>query len=257
MLKLRVIPSLLVKEGSLVKGVGFHSWRRIGTLLPALKVYNTRQVDELFVVDVDATLNGRDPMFDVVNDCSAECFVPLTVGGGIRSLEHIHGLLRAGADKVAVNSAAYTSPDLIVSGARRFGSQCIVASIDAKKEHDGSYQCYAGSGTVATGRTPAGWAQEMASLGAGEIMITSIDRDGTMKGYDLDLIRMVTSAVDIPVIASGGAGRFEDLHEAVKAGASAVAAASMFHFTEQTPLGAKDYLKSCGVAVRDVNRASQ
>lgn len=254
MLKVRVIPTLLWKEVGLVKGVGFDSWRRVGTVLPAVKVYNTRQVDELIVVDITATAEGRAPDYEEIRAFAAECFVPLTIGGGVRTLEDVKALLRAGADKVCLNSAAYQNPALVREAAERFGSQCVVISIDAKREADGSYQCYSHSGKRPTGRDPVAWAREMAEKGAGEILITSIERDGTMEGYDCELVRRVTTAVAIPVIASGGAGSYQDLYRAIaEGGASAVAAASIFHFTQQTPMEAKLYLSQQGVPVRNVS----
>lgn len=253
MLKTRIIPTLLWKDVGLVKGVGFDSWRRVGSVLPAIKVYNTRQVDELIVVDIMAGKEGREPDFDTVSDFSAECFVPLTVGGGITSIEHIKKMLRAGADKVALNSFLYKNPEIITQAADKFGSQCIVASIDAKKVGD-TYECYSSCGVVATGRNVVEWAQELEARGAGEVLITSIENDGTMQGYDLDLIRNVSAAINIPVIASGGAGGYQHMHDALISGASAVAAASIFHFTEQTPMEAKSFLKSKGIPVRDLNK---
>ncbi|MDQ3000959.1 MAG: imidazole glycerol phosphate synthase cyclase subunit [Fibrobacterota bacterium] len=254
MLKVRIIPTMLWKDVGLVKGVGFDSWRRTGTLLPAVKVYNTRQVDELILVDIMATREGRTPDYDVINDISAECFVPFTVGGGVRDISHVRELLRAGADKVCVNSGIYTDPNLIREAAERFGSQCIVASIDAKRREGGGYECWSHSGTKPTGKDLVEWARTIEGLGVGEILITSIERDGTMEGYDLDMIKSVADAVRIPVIASGGAGKYEDMLAAVQtAGASAVAAASIFHFTEQTPLEAKTFLGSNGVPVRNSN----
>ncbi len=251
MLKHRIIPTLLWKQVGLVKGVRFDSWRRVGTVLPAIKVYNTREVDELIVLDITATAEGRRPDYESVADFSRECFMPLTVGGGVRTIEDIRQLLLAGADKVALNSICYEAPSLIEEAAQRFGSQCIVASIDAKLLPDGSYECYSRSGTRPTGVSPSTWAREMQNRGAGEILITSIDRDGTMDGYDLALIRSITDSVQIPVIASGGAGNYAHMHEALTVGnVSAVAAASLFHFTEQTPLGAKQYLHQRGLPVR-------
>lgn len=253
MLKVRIIPTLLWKNLGLVKGIGFDSWRRVGTIMPAVKVYNTRQVDELIVVDISATSEQRLPDFAEVREFSSECFVPLTVGGGIRNIGDITELLRSGADKVSINSAAFERPALISEAAERFGSQCVVASIDARREPDGSYRCLSRSGTVETGWEPAQWAEEMERRGAGEILITSVDRDGTMGGYDLDLIRLVTDRVHIPVIASGGAGNYQHLLEALTTGkAAAVAAASIFHFTEQTPLEAKKFLAANGIPVRNV-----
>lgn len=254
MLKTRIIPTMLWKNHGLVKGVGFNSWRRTGTLLPALKVYNTRQVDELILVDITATSEGRPPDFEMISEVSAECFVPFTVGGGVSDIGHVKDLLRAGADKVCINSAAYTNPDLIRTASRRFGSQCIVASIDAKLNPLNGYTCFSHSGTKSTGLDLAEWAKELEKLGAGEILITSIDRDGSMQGYDFEMIRTVTKSVSIPVIASGGAGDYSHFLAAIRdAGASAVAAASIFHFTQQTPLEAKTYLGSHGVLVRNSN----
>ena len=254
MLKIRLIPTLLWKNVGLVKGVSFDSWRRIGTVLPAVKVYNTREVDELILLDISATAEEREPDYESVADIAAECFVPLTVGGGVKNIDEMRRLLRAGADKIAVNSEAYDNPDLIRDGAKRYGSQCIVASIDARKSNGGYYECYSRCGTHPTGKELGAWAHELETLGAGEILITSVDRDGTMKGYDLEMIQTVTSHVSIPVIASGGAGNYQHLLDAIKtAQASAVAAASIFHFTEQTPLEAKKYLAERGVFVRNVN----
>ena len=250
MLKVRVIPTLLWKGVGLVKGVGFDSWRRIGPVLPAVKVYNTRDVDELALFDITASIAATPPDFESVREIADECFVPFTVGGGITEVQQIQHVLRAGADKVGINTAAYLNPALIGDAARRFGSQCVVACIDARAV-DGQYRCWSHSGTVATGRATVEWAKELEDRGAGEILITSIERDGTMQGYDLALIERVARAVNLPVIAAGGAGSYEHLREAVQdAGASAVAAASMFHFTEQTPAEAKRYLAAAGVPVR-------
>jgi len=251
MLKTRIIPTLLWKDIGLVKGIGFDSWRRVGSIIPAIKVYNTRQVDELILVDITATAESRLPNFDIINDVSAECFVPLTVGGGVSSVENIKKLLRAGADKVSINSAAYKNPKFISEGAKLFGSQCIVASIDADKMSNGKYECFSHAGSKKTGTEVAYWAKELERLGAGEILITSIKKDGTMKGYDLQLIKAVTDVVSIPVIASGGAGCYDDMYQAIRKGnASAVAAASIFHYTEQTPLEAKEYLAGKNIPVR-------
>ncbi|MCG3778472.1 MAG: Imidazole glycerol phosphate synthase subunit HisF [Nitrospira sp.] len=251
MLKSRVIPTLRSKDFSLVKGIGFDSWRRFGTVRPAIKAYYTREVDELILVDITAATEERQPDHESVAEFSAECFVPLTVGGGIRSMAHITQLLRAGADKISINSAAYDHPELIQEASSRFGAQCIVASIDARRMPDGSLQCHSHSSTKPIDLHPAAWAAELERLGAGEILITSIERDGTMQGYDLDLIREVAAAVKIPVIASGGAGNYAHMLQAVReGGASAVAAASIFHFTQQTPLEAKNHLAANGVPVR-------
>jgi len=251
MLKVRVIPTLLWKSHGLVKGTGFDSWRRVGTILPAVKVYNVREVDEMIVVDIMATREEREPDYESVEEFSQECFVPLTVGGGIRSLEQIQKLLRVGADKVSIGTAAYHDTELVRRASDRFGSQCIVISIDARRHEDGTYECFSHSGTKPTGKEPVAWAVEMERAGAGEILLTSIDRDGMMNGYDLEMLERVSSAVTIPVIASGGAGNYELMAEALLVGkASAVAAASIFHFTPQTPLEAKQYLRERGVNVR-------
>lgn len=250
MLKIRVMPTLLYKDVGLVKGTRFDSSRRVGSLMQAIKVYEMRQVDELVFLDISATSAGRAPDFDLVDDFADDCFMPLTVGGGIRSVEHVEQLLSVGADKVSINTAAVEAPELISQVARRFGSQCIVVSIDAMRR-GGSHEVYTHSGTRPTGIGPVALARRAVEHGAGEILITSIDRDGTMEGYDIELIREVTSEVSIPVIASGGAGSYDHMAEALlNAGASAVAAAAMFHFTEQTPLEAKQALRQRGLPVR-------
>ena len=250
MLKVRVIPTLLWKQFGLVKGSGFDSWRRVGPVLPAIKVYNQREVDELVLVDIVAHQNPGDPDFESIEEFGLDCFVPLTVGGGISRIDQVQHLLRAGADKVSVNTSAYSRPELISDIARRHGTQCVVASIDVRKTEHG-WTCYSHAGKHATGREVVSWAREMEDRGAGEILITSIDRDGTMQGYDLHLIETLVRAVQVPIIASGGAGNYQHMIDVVKeAGASAVAAASIFHFTEQTPAGAKAALASAGIPVR-------
>lgn len=254
MLKIRIIPTLLWKDTGLVKGIGFDSWRRVGPVLPAIKVYTMREVDEIILLDITATFDNREPDYHSISDFCEECIVPLTVGGGINNLTSIRNLLRFGADKIAINSAAYENPDLISAAARSFGSQCIVSSIDVRKNPEGYYECYKNCGTTPTGWNPVEWSQLMELKGAGEILLTSIDRDGTMKGYDLELIRSVATAVSIPVIASGGAGNPEHIYEAIINGnASAAAAASIFHFTEQTPLEIKKYLSERNLPVRMIN----
>lgn len=252
MLKVRVIPTLLWKNFGLVKGIGFDSWRRVGPVLPAIKVYNQREVDELVLVDITLCGTGDDPDYDSIADFGRDCFVPLAIGGGITDVEQVRRLLRAGADKVAVNTAAYTKPSLIGEIAGRFGVQCVVASIDVRCEGAGVWQAYSNAGSVPTGRQAVEWARELEDRGAGEILLTSIERDGTMEGYDLPLIEAVTSTVKIPVIASGGAGHYGHMVDAVlQAGASAVAAASIFHYTEQTPAGAKAALAGAGIPIRE------
>lgn len=251
MLKVRVIPTLLWKQFGLVKGVGFDSWRRVGPVLPAIKIYNNREVDELILVDIVAQQGDELPDFESIEEFGQECFVPLTVGGGITRIEYIQRLLRAGADKVSINTGAYATPQLLTHIAKHHGSQCVVASIDVRSDGGRGWTCFSHAGTRDTGKGAVAWSREVEDRGAGEILITSIERDGTMTGYDLDLIEAIAKSVNIPVIASGGAGNYQHMVDAVtKAGASAVAAASIFHFTEQTPAGAKAALAAAGVPVR-------
>lgn len=251
MLKYRVIPTLLLKDLGLVKGVAFNHARRVGSILPAIKVYNHREVDELVLFDISATPQLRAPDFELIASITPYCLMPLTVGGGINELAHIQRLLQLGVDKVCINSAAYRNPQFITAAANQFGSQCIIASIDVKKSATGHYECFSKNGTTLEKNSVVEWAKQLEQLGAGEILITSIMHDGTMSGYDLSLIRMVTQAVNVPVIASGGLGKNEHAYAAIReAGASAIAAASIFHFTEQTPLSIKSYLAEKGIPVR-------
>lgn len=245
MLTCRVIPILLLKGPGLVKGERFDSWRRIGPVLPMVRVYETRQVDELILLDIAATPEGRGPDLDTIAAVADECYMPLTVGGGVRDLDTIQELLRIGADKVCIGSAAWHDPVLIRKAADKFGSQCIVISIDVR---DGKVMVNCGKNVAHN--SPVNWAGDMQIIGAGEILLTSIDRDGTMEGYDLDLIRSVSAAVNIPVIASGGARDYSDFAAAIKAGAHAVAASALFQFTESTPLGVKKHLAEQGIPVR-------
>ena len=249
MLKVRVLPTLLYKELGLVKSIQFDSWRRVGAVMQSVKVYNLREVDELVFLDIAATAEGRGPDFELVDEIADECFMPLTVGGGVRTVEDVRHLLAVGADKVAINSAA-RDDKLIEDVAQTFGSQALVASIDVRREPT-RLVAFTHAGTRAIEQNPVEFARHLEQLGAGEILLTSIDRDGTMSGYDLDLIASVTAAVSIPVIASGGAGTFQDMADAIQTGgASALAAASMFHYTEQTPLEAKRFLGARGIPVR-------
>ena len=252
MLKVRIIPTLLWKQFGLVKGVGFDSWRRVGPVLPAIKVYNHREVDELILVDIAAQLIDQEPDYESIKEFSQDCFVPLTVGGGVSKIEQVQKLLSAGADKVCVNTAAYHSPELITQIANRHGTQCIIASIDVRQQSSKpAWHCFSHSGKTLARRDVVAWARELEDRGAGEILVTSIERDGTFEGYDLALIEAVVNAVNIPVIASGGAGTYQHMVDAVlKSGASAVAAASIFHFTEMTPAGAKAALREAGIPVR-------
>ena len=250
MLKVRIIPTLLYKDYSLVKGIGFDSWRRIGPILPAVKIFNSREVDELIFLDITSTNKGINPDYESISELSKFCFVPLTVGGGINSIEQVDKIIEIGADKVSINSASYENPQIISDVANRFGKQCVVASIDVRFENN-EWICYKNSGLKRTNKTPLEWAKELESLGAGEILITSIDRDGLMKGYDQELISLLANNLRIPVVASGGAGPFDDLYVAVtNSKASALAAASIFQFTQNTPNDIKKFLKRKGVPVR-------
>jgi imidazole glycerol-phosphate synthase subunit HisF len=251
MLKARIIPTLLWKQFGLVKGVSFDSWRRVGPVLPAIRVYNTREVDELVLLDILAHKDSQNPDFESIDDFGKSCFVPLTVGGGITRIDQVQKLLRAGADKVSINTHAFSHPELITEIAARHGVQCVVSSIDVRKYDGQTYRCFSHAGSVETQRDPVSWAREMEDRGAGEILLTSIERDGTMTGYDLSLVESVVRAVTVPVIASGGAGSYGHMVDVIKqAGASAAAAASMFHFTEQTPAGAKAALAAAGIPIR-------
>ena len=245
-----MLPTLLYNGATLVKGVGFDAWRTVGGALQAVKLYGLRQVDELVFLDITRTPEGRPPDFDLVDDLADECFMPLTVGGGVRTLEDVRRLLAVGADKVAVNTAAVEDPGFVAAIADRFGSQCCVVSLDARRTARG-YEVFSRCGRRATGLDPAEAARRAEESGAGEILVGSIDRDGTLQGYDLELVRRVSRAVSIPVIASGGAASAEDMARAVlEGGASAVAAASLFHFTQATPLEVKRGMRDRGIPVR-------
>jgi cyclase len=250
-LKKRIMPTLLFKDTTLVKGKGFDSWRRVGYLMQAIKVYNIRQVDELIFLDINATKEKRSPDFELIDEFADECFMPLTVGGGISNINDVKNLLDVGADKVALCSAAVENPELITEIAENFGSQCAVVCIDVKLNQNNLYEVFTHSGTKNSGKNPIEFAKFVESKGAGEILLQSIDRDGTMTGYDLNLIKLITNAVSIPVIASGGCGNYNDMLQAITIGkADAVAAASIFHFTQQTPFEAKLFLKENGVNTR-------
>jgi cyclase len=259
MLKTRIIPTLLYRENTLVKGRGFDSWRRVGGALQAVKVYNLREVDELVFLDIAANREGRGPDLALVDELADTCFMPMTVGGGVRGLDDFRALLSVGADKVSINTGALADPGLVARAAAEFGSQCVVVSIDVRggcpggpggPGGPGQWQVWGRDASEATGLSPMDWARRVADMGAGEILLTSVERDGTMEGYDLALIEAVTAAVNIPVIASGGAGSYTDMEAAIHRGASAIAAGAMFHFTEQTPREAKLYLASRGIPVR-------
>ena len=250
MLKVRIIPTILSKDFGLVKGIKFDSWRRIGTILPTIKVYNQRDVDELIVLDIMANQNHLID-FESIKDFSKFCYVPLTIGGGILSVNDVNELLRIGADKVSINTAAYENKNIINKIAKINGSQCVISSIDVRKKNVNSWECFSNSGKVRTEKDVIEWSKEVEDLGAGEILLTSIDNDGTMEGFDFKLIEKVVRSVNIPVIASGGAGNLDHILEVIKnCGASAVAAASIFHFTEITPLEVKLFLHKNNIPVR-------
>ena len=240
---------MLYAGSTLVKGSGFDSRRRVGSAIQAVKVYNMREVDEAVFLDIEATREGRGPNFELIGRLGDECFAPFSVGGGVRSVDDARQLLRVGADKVVINTVAVDRPEIIRGIAESLGSQSLVVSIDVRREIVG-HRVYVDSGTRPTRWSPAPWAERAVARGAGEILITSIDRDGTMDGYDIELIRLVSEAVPVPVIASGGVGEYQHFADGMDAGASAVAAASIFHFTDATPLGAKKYLKERGYPMR-------
>lgn len=251
MLKIRIIPVLLWDRQGLVKGKQFDSSRVVGSVVQAIRVFNMREVDELVLLDVRATAEDRLPDIEMIDDLADDCCVPFTVGGGIRNIDDVTRLLRAGADKVIINTAALEHPELISRITDRFGCQCVVVSIDCKKLPDGRYEVYTHSGSRPTGIDPVTHALDMEKRGAGEILLTSIDRDGMMEGYDIDLIRSVADAVSVPVIASGGCGTYEHMAQALHEGkATAIAAGAMYQFTQKTPREAKLYLQGKGFPVR-------
>ncbi len=249
----RIIPCLDVTAGRVVKGVRFVDLRDAGDPAELAAAYDRAGADEIVFLDITASSDERAILLDVVARTADQVFIPLTVGGGVRSVEDVQELLTHGADKVSVNTAALADPSLIARGAERFGSQCMVLAIDARRRPDGGWEVFSHGGRRPTGRDAVEWAQEGERLGAGEILLTSMDRDGTRDGYDLDLLRAVTSAVRLPVIASGGAGDAEHLHQALTVGgAEAALAASIFHFGELTIAEVKRYLADRGVEVRPV-----
>ena len=266
MLAKRIIPCLDVKEGRVVKGVGFVNLRDAGDPVEAARAYDAEGADELCYLDIMASHEERKTFLDVVCRTAEQVFMPLTVGGGVQTLDDIRDLLRAGADKVSINTAAVANPEFVRQAAERFGTQCIVVAIDAKragidakragadaKRAGGGWEVYTHGGRRPTGLDAVEWARRMASFGAGEILLTSMDQDGTKAGYDLALTAAVSEAVEIPVIASGGAGTLEHLYEGIAVGqADAVLAASIFHYRQYTIREAKDYLRARGIPVRSV-----
>lgn len=251
MLTRRVIPCLDVEQGRVVKGINFVNLRDAGDPVNLAGVYDRESADELVFLDITASHEARKTILDVAGRTAEQVFIPYTVGGGVRTVEDIRLLLAAGADKVAINSAAVNDPQIVNRSSRRFGGQCIVVAIDAKRKSGGGWDVYINGGRVSAGLDAIAWAQKMESLGAGEILLTSMDKDGTKDGYDVALTKAVTDSVNIPVIASGGAGRLEHFLEViVDADADAVLAASLFHFGELSIGQVKDYLARNGVPVR-------
>jgi len=251
MVSKRIIPCLDVKDGRVVKGVRFVNLRDAGDPVEVAKKYSDEGADEITFLDITASHEKRKTMIDVVERTASEVFVPLTVGGGLRTVEDVRELLLAGADKVTINTAAITDPDFVRRASDRFGSQCIVVAIDARRREGGGWEVFTHGGRNPTGIDAVGWAAKMENFGAGEILLTSMDRDGTEDGYDLSLTRTISETVGIPVIASGGAGRLEHLVEAVEAGrADAVLCASIFHYGKYSINEAKQFLSEKGVLVR-------
>ncbi|HWX49088.1 MAG TPA: imidazole glycerol phosphate synthase subunit HisF [Roseomonas sp.] len=250
MLALRVIPCLDVKEGRVVKGVNFVALRDAGDPVEQARAYDAEGADEITFLDIGATHENRDTMYDVVSRTAAEVFIPLTVGGGVRSVEDVRKLLLAGADKASINSAAVSDPDLVRRAAEAFGSQAIVVAIDARTVAPGRWEIFTYGGRRATGIDALDWAERMAGLGAGELLVTSMDRDGTKSGFDLDLLRALRRRVRLPLVASGGVGTAQHFVEGARAGATGLLAASVFHYGEMRIGEAKAALAAAGLPVR-------
>lgn len=247
----RIIPCLDVKAGRVVKGTNFVSLRDAGDPIELASVYDKEMADELVFLDITASNEQRDTIVKVANDCASQVFIPFTIGGGIRTVEDMRKMLKAGADKVSMNTAAIKAPSIIKEGAEKFGNQCIVLAVDAKRNGENSWEVYINGGRTPTGIDCLEWVKKAVSLGAGEILLTSMDADGTKNGYDIPLTRAVSEAVNVPVIASGGAGKLEHFYEVLTEGkADAVLAASVFHYGEFSIRQVKEYLKSRGVEVR-------
>lgn len=251
MLTKRIIPCLDVRDGKVVKGINFVGIKEVGDPVELVKKYNDQRADELVFLDITATYEGRKTMVDVVRRVAQQVFIPLTVGGGISSIEQIRDLLHSGADKISLNSAALDHPELIEQAAKVYGAQCVVLAIDAKKMPDGSWHCFKAGGRVDTGIDVVEWAKKATALGAGEILLTSMDADGTKKGFDLELCRAIKQAVNVPVIASGGCGQVEHFAQVFEEDvADAALAASLFHYNELSVRDVKEHLKQRGVEVR-------
>jgi cyclase len=250
-LKKRIIPKFLLKDGRLFKGVRFHeNFREAGNPVTTAKVYDAYGVDELMFLDIQATVNSQTTMVDIIGRVSQEVFMPFTVGGGVRTLEDINNLLRAGADKISVNTTAVENRAFVREAARTFGDQCITVSIDYKQVTPGVFRVYTHGGYQPTDLDPLDWARRVQDANCGEILLCSIDRDGTMEGYDLKMIRRASELLTVPLIASSGAGSLQDCTEVLAVGASAITISSMFLFTDQSPIKVRSYLWSQGINVR-------
>ena len=251
MLKPRIIPCLDVDNGRVVKGINFVNLVDAGDPVEQAKIYSEEGADEITFLDITATHEKRNAMIDVITKTAEKCFVPLTVGGGIRRIDDMKNFLMAGADKISLNSAAVKNPNLILEGAKLFGNQCIVVAIDAKKRIGGGWNVYTNGGRIDTSLDALEWAKKAEKLGAGEILLTSMDKDGTKSGFDLELTKLVAESLRIPVVASGGVDKLSDFRDGIKIGkASALLAASVFHFNELSINEVKNYLKSNGINVR-------
>ncbi len=251
MLAKRIVPCLDVKNGRVVKGINFLNLRDAGDPVEQAEVYNRQGADELVFLDITASYENREPIYNIITKTAEKVFIPLTVGGGVSGLEDIRRLLKSGADKVSINTAAVSDPQLVKIASQEFGSQCIVVAIDAKWDQNSKWEVYIKGGRIPTGIDAIDWAKKVEELGAGEILLTSMDRDGTRAGYDLELTKAIASVVNIPVIASGGAGNLEHLYQAFAIGcADAALAASIFHYGEYTIQEAKRYLYQKGIPVR-------
>ena len=253
MLTVRIIPCLDVHAGRVVKGVNFVDLVDAGDPVEQARIYDAAGADELCFLDITASHEGRDTIFDVVRATAEQCFMPLTVGGGVRTVEDVRKLLLAGADKVSINSAAVANPDFVAEASRKFGAQCIVVAIDAKQVIPGKWSVFVNGGWKDTGIDVVEWAKRVVALGAGELLLTSMDRDGARIGFDLELTRAVSDAVAVPIIASGGVGNLDHMVEGVRDGhASAVLAASIFHFGEVEISEAKEHMAAAGLPVRPI-----
>ena len=247
----RIIPCLDVTAGRVVKGVNFVELRDAGDPVEIARRYDEQGADELTFLDITATSDGRDLILHIIEAVASQVFIPLTVGGGVRTVDDVRRLLNAGADKISINSSAVANPQMVQDVAQKYGSQCIVVAVDAKKSGDGKWEVFTHGGRKPTGLDVVAWAQKMESLGVGEILLTSMDRDGTRSGFDLDLTRSVSDAVSIPVIASGGVGGLQDLVDGIRIGrADAVLAASIFHYGQHTVQEAKRFMSGQGIPMR-------